>query len=398
MGETMARQRIAVLGGCGHVGLPLALTFAARGCDVDVVDVSAEAVAATNAGRMRFLEEGAADLLAAHAGKNLVATTDASVVARASTIICVVGTPIDEHLNPQMAKLVRVMDDLKPHLRPGQLFALRSTVYPGATLRIARWCEENVPGVLVAFCPERVAQGIAIREIQELPQIVSGCTPEALARARSLFAIIADKLIELEPTEAELAKLFCNAWRYISFATANQFYALCMQNGIDYYRVLDAIKLDYPRMKGLPSAGFAAGPCLFKDTMQLAAYYRNEFSLGQSAMLVNEGLPLVLMQELRKLDLRGSVVGILGMAFKAGSDDTRDSLAFKLKKLLALECRDVLCTDEHVTAPWVLPLEEVLSRSDVLVVGVPHERYRGLSPRQPTLDPWNHLGRGGLMK
>ncbi len=390
--------RIAVLGGCGHVGLPLALTFASKGCDVTIVDVNAAAVAEVNAGRIGFMERGADALLTRHAGKNLRATTEVSGVAGADAVVCVIGTPVDEHLNPQVGKLLVVAESLRPHLRRDQLFVLRSTVYPGATERLGRWFEENLPGVDLAYCPERVAQGYAVEEIESLPQIVSGVTPRAAERAATLFGLVARKLVHLSPTEAELGKLFCNAWRYATFAIANQFYALCAENGIDYSRIHAAITDDYPRMRGLPGAGLAAGPCLFKDTMQLAAYYNNGFSIGQSAMLVNEGFPRMLMTQLRTLGLTEKTVGILGMAFKANNDDTRESLAFKMKKLLELEAKRVLCTDPHVKGSWLVPLDRVLAEADALVICAPHREYRGLVPRQPTLDVWNVLGRGGLLK
>lgn len=390
---------IAVLGGCGHVGLPLALKFAEKGHQVTIVDVNAAAVEAITRGDMPFMEHGAEPLLRAHMGKNLRATTDPAAVEQAEVIVCIVGTPIDEHLNPQVEKLVTLVGDLRPHLRAGQLFVLRSTVYPGATQHIAHVMEQVAPGVDVAFCPERVAQGHALREFEELPQLISGVTPRALARARALFSCMTDKLVEVEPIEAELGKLFCNAWRYIVFAAANQFYSLCTNHGIDFYRVWGAITQDYPRLAGFPKAGFAAGPCLFKDTMQLAAFYNNEFTLGQSAMLVNEGLPRVLMGHLRAEagPLREKTVGILGMAFKGDNDDTRESLAFKLRKLLSLECKAVLCTDELARGDWWRPLDEVVAAADVLVIGAPHSRYRTLEPGKPVLDAWNLLGRGGLL-
>jgi UDP-N-acetyl-D-mannosaminuronic acid dehydrogenase len=392
-----ADRQIAILGGCGHVGLPLAVMFASKGCEVTIVDEDGAAVERVRGGEVGFMDDGAEALLRAHVGKNLQVTTDAAAVATADAIICVVGTPIDEHLNPRLSQLLAAVSALKPHLHAGQLFVLRSTVYPGATEHLARWFQENVPGVDVAFCPERVAQGYAVREIEGLPQIVSGCSSRASERAAALFGLLAASIVQLEPKEAELAKLFCNAWRYVTFATANQFYSLCARNGIDYYRVHSAITKDYPRVRGLPGAGFAAGPCLFKDTMQLAAFYNNEFSLGQNAMLINEGFPRMLMEQLRPLDLRDKTVGLLGMAFKGDNDDIRESLAFKMKKLLELECKQVLCTDEFVKAPYLRPLEEVLAESDVVVIGAPHSRYKKLVLKQPALDPWNLLGRGGLL-
>lgn len=391
-------DRIAVLGGCGHVGLPLAVTFAAKGCDVTIVDINAAAVERTNAGQVGFIERGTQELLQRHIGKNLKATSDSEALRNADVVICVIGTPIDEHLNPQVGKLLLAVEAVKPYLRAGQLFVLRSTVYPGTTTLLANWFAEHVPGLDVAFCPERVAQGFAVEEIENLPQIVSGATPSAMKRAGELFAFVAPDIVELSTTEAELGKLFCNAWRYISFAIANQFYGMCAENGVDYARVHAGITRGYPRMRGLPTAGLAAGPCLFKDTMQLAAYYNNDFSLGQSAMLVNEGFPRLLIQQLRPLGLAGKKVGLLGMAFKGDDDDTRESLAFKLKKLLSLECKSVLCTDEFVKDPELLPLSRVLEEADILVISAPHTKYKTLTPKQPTLDPWNALGRGGLVK
>ncbi len=390
--------KIAVLGGCGHVGLPLALSFAKRDQDVTIIDIDARAVEAVNRGEVGFREEGAEALLKTHIGKNLRATTDASAARGADAIVCVIGTPIDEHLNPRVDHLLAAIEELRLHLRDGQLIVLRSTVYPGATAMLQRWLDNHQLRVDLAFAPERVAQGFALREIEALPQIVSGTTPRAYERAAELFSIVTERIVALDTTEAELAKLFCNAWRYVTFAVANQFYALCAENGIDYYRIHQAVTLDYPRMKSLPGAGFAAGPCLFKDTMQLAAYYNNEFSLGQSAMLVNEGLPRVLMHQLRPLDLRDKTVGILGLAFKGDNDDLRDSLALKMRKLLELEAKSVLCTDEFAVKDWLAPLDEVLARADVLVIGAPHARYKTLRPKQPTLDPWNLLSRGGLLK
>jgi UDP-N-acetyl-D-mannosaminuronic acid dehydrogenase len=151
-------------------------------------------------------------------------------------------------------------------------------------------------------------------------------------------------------------------------------------------------------MRGLPKAGLAAGPCLFKDTMQLSAFYNNAFSLGHSAMLVNEGLPRIMMQQLRPLGLSDKTAGLLGMTFKAENDDTRESLAYKLKKLLALECKEVLCTDEYARDPRLVPLESVLAKADFLVIGAPHQRYKTIARKVPILDVWNHLGQGGLLR
>ncbi|MCY7417768.1 MAG: hypothetical protein LH650_04595 [Chloroflexi bacterium] len=180
--------------------------------------------------------------------------------------------------------------------------------------------------------------------------------------------------------EAEFAKLFTNTWRYMKFAVANQFFVIAHAAGLDYNRVLDAIRKDYPRALDLPSPGFAAGPCLLKDTMQLAAFTSDHFPMGQSAMQINEGLPAYLVSAMGRRfgDLTGRTVGILGMAFKADSDDPRASLSYKLRKLLAWTGADVLTTDPYVQDDNLLPLEEVMERSEILVVGAAHSIYRDL--------------------
>ena len=135
-----------------------------------------------------------------------------------------------------------------------------------------------------------------MEELCELPQIVSGFDEQSIATAEQLFAKIARSIVRLSPLEAELTKIFANVWRYIQFATANQFFMIATDHGVDFYKIYEALTRDYPRMAGLPKSGFAAGPCLFKDTMQLAAASDNNFSLGYSAMLINEGLPNFLVR------------------------------------------------------------------------------------------------------
>jgi UDP-N-acetyl-D-mannosaminuronic acid dehydrogenase len=388
---------VCVVGGCGHVGLPLALTFAHRGLAVSVHDIADDAVAAVNAGRIPFMEEGAEPILREVIGRGLVVANDATLVTRSRAVVVVIGTPVDEHLNPTFNRMRRFFGSLLPHLVDGQCVILRSTVFPGTTEKVHHLIAESGRRVHVAFCPERVTEGRALRELVELPQIVSGCDERAIQAAAALFGRVAKSLVFLSPLEAEMTKIFANAWRYIQFATANQFFMIATEHGLDFYRIHDALTRDYPRMAGLPTSGFAAGPCLFKDTMQLAAADNNRFLLGHAAMLVNEGLPNFVVGHLKaRYALAEMRVGILGMAFKADSDDPRESLSYKLRKILEYEAAEVLCTDPYIDDPKFLPLEEVLRRSDVLIVGVPHRQYRALTlpDKVPVIDIWNLYQKG----
>lgn len=371
--------RVVIVGGCGHVGLPLGIVLGARGsADVTLLDIDSDKVAIVNAGRMPFLEVDADAMLRQVVGKTLRATLDSSCLRDAHVVITVVGTPVDEHLNPTVSELYHTVDALTEQMRPGALLILRSTVYPGITKLVHDRIQARGRSIRVAFCPERITEGNAIQELTKLPQIVAAFEPTARESARQLFLTITPEIVELEPLEAELAKLFTNSWRYLNFAVSNQFYMLAESYGLDFYRIHDAVTRDYPRMRAFARAGFAAGPCLLKDTLQLAAFASNNFFLGHAAMLINEGLPNFLVAQLRQHDLRNRCVAILGMAFKAESDDRRDSLSYKLKKLLQVQAREVLCTDPYVADPSLVSLEEAVTRADILVLGAPHVVYRGL--------------------
>jgi UDP-N-acetyl-D-mannosaminuronic acid dehydrogenase len=388
---------IVIIGGCGHVGLPLGLALAKAGKQVAALDIDAAKVAQTNQGRMPFLDKGADELLLeVLRAKRFSATTDAEVIRSAQTVITVIGTPLDEHLNPRLEVYGDLLQKDRSRLRAGQLLILRSTVYPGTTERVARELAQAGFEVDVAFCPERVAQGVALEEIHSLPQIVSGVTPRAEQRAAELFRLLTDDVIVLPTVGAELTKLYNNAWRYIQFAVANQFYMIANDYGLDFYAIHRAMTEKYPRARGFPKAGFAAGPCLFKDTMQLSTFHNNSFFLGHSAMLVNEGLPNYLVRRAAaKYDLRQLTVGILGMTFKPDCDDPRDSLSYKLKKTLAFEAREVLCADPYLERPWILPPEEVIARSGLLFIGTPHSAYKSLDYLgKPVIDIWDAIEDG----
>ena len=371
---------VCVVGGAGHVGAPLAILLASRGRRTLVHDTNQATMNMLAAGRMPFLEHGAEPLLAkALAAKALSFSSDPACVANAKTLVVTIGTPIDEFHNPRLDVVTRCLDSLLPYLGEGQSIVLRSTVFPGVTEFVDRYLRRHGKALPVAFCPERVVQGNAIAELQTLPQIVSGTTPEAEAVGRDLFEGIAPSIVPMVVKEAEFAKLLTNAYRYIQFAAANQFYMMVEAAGLDHRRMLAALKQEYPRLRDLPGPGFAAGPCLMKDTMQLVAFENNRFSLGSTAMMVNEGLPNFLVERLkRKYDLSAKRVGILGMAFKADVDDIREALSYKLGKILRFEGASVSYSDEFAKDPTFVSAERLVAEAEIVVVGVPHSRYRTL--------------------
>lgn len=393
-------QKVVIVGGGGHVGLPLALVLADSGLETVSLDISTDTVETINSGKIPFAEEGAQALLSKTLiDKSFRASTDHKVIESADVVVVVIGTPVDEHLNPDPIAVVNAVSACIPHMNSNQLIILRSTVFPGVTERVKNLLAESNLFPEITFCPERILEGHALKELRELPQIIGASSKSGAMRSSELFEKLGVKTIVVTPEEAELAKLFTNVWRYIKFAAANQFWLMSNEAGLDFSKIRDAITFEYPRASDLPNAGFSAGPCLFKDTMQLAAFSNNNFALGHSAMQVNEGLPLYLVSKLEeKFDLKNLTIGVLGAAFKGESDDIRSSLSYKLKKILQFRAKKVLMTDPYVSVDAnLISLEETIEKSDILIIGAPHNAYKKLVTAKPIIDIWNLLGKGNLI-
>ncbi len=393
--ETASEYHMTIVGGLGHVGLPLGLTFAGEGLRVCLYDLNERAARIVRTGTMPFIEYGAEPILREVLDKgNLVISGDIGDISRSRFVVIAVGTPVDEYLNPKTRQFLDEFRKIGDYLTGKQTVIVRSSVYPNTCAQMASVLgDKKVP---IAYCPERIVQGYAVKELKELPQIVAGLTDEAVEDAADLFSTISPKIIRTSMKEAELTKLFSNAWRYVQFAVANQFYMTCQKFGADYDRVRYAMTEGYGRAANLPGAGFAAGPCLLKDTMQLASFESNNFLLGHAAMMINEGLPNFIVESLRaKYDLSKKKIGILGMAFKADIDDIRDSLSYKLGKILRFHGAEVYYSDEYANDPTFVSKEELVAKCDILIVGVPHSPYRQLKVpgKKVVCDLWHVLSR-----
>jgi UDP-N-acetyl-D-mannosaminuronic acid dehydrogenase len=390
---------ICIIGGLGHVGLPLGILFANTGKKVMIYDLYEKAIDMVLRGKMPFKEEGAEALLKKVIGKTLFVSSDKEVIKNCKFIIIVIGTPADRHLSPEFALFKKFFDDVIDLISDDQHIILRSTVLPGTTEKMKHYLLMKGKSTRISFCPERIAQGKAIKELRSFPQIIGSFDDASGREAKELFSALSDEILFLQPLEAEMAKLFCNVWRYIQFAIANQFYQLSAANNIDFYKVYNALIYNYPRAHSFEKAGLTAGPCLLKDTAHLVAFSGNSFSLGNAAMLVNEGLPNFIVRRLTdKYSLTDKTVGILGMAFKADVDDRRDSLSYKLKKILEMEAKRVLCSDVYINEEGFIGPDELIADANIIILGCPHSEYSELRIKEDKIlvDVWNFYGRGGL--
>ena len=369
---------IVIVGGLGHVGLPLGLVFADNGFRVCLFDVDSEKAKICKKGIMPFIEYGAEPILKkVLENGNLTITLDAKKIAQAKYVIIAIGTPVDEYLNPKTRIFLEFFANIRQYLKQNQTIIIRSSVFPNTCKHVMDFLGSDE--WMLAYCPERIVQGYAVKELSELPQIVAGMSERAQESAAELFGAISPKIIRTTIGEAELVKLFSNSWRYIQFAVTNQFYMIAENFGVDYNKVRQAMTEGYGRAATLPTAGFAAGPCLLKDTMQLSAFSSNNFLLGHAAMMINEGLPNYVVEQLRKnRDLSKTTVGILGMAFKADIDDIRDSLSYKLGKILKFHGAKVLYSDEFANDPTFVTKKHLISSCEIVIIGVPHSAYKNL--------------------
>jgi len=373
-------KRVAIIG-TGRVGLPLCLFVANAGYKVYGIDVNTDLISTIKSGKMPFMEEGGLALLRKHLNKNFIPTGDFSVSEKCQYLILTLGTPVDEGMNPSYDQINSALDSLRKYLNPGQTLILRSTVSPGTTEYIENYLNKisNLKvgeNFYLAFCPERIAEGKAINELREIPQIVGGTDKKSTKKAVDFFESLKIKCLPSDCLSAELAKLFTNMYRYISFAIANEFMVIAHQYYRDIYHIVDLVNRDYKR-GGLAVPGLTAGPCLYKDGFFLI----NDLpfaDLISTSWKVNESIPLFLIRKVReRMKLKDKKAVVLGLAFKANIDDTRESLSHKTRKALEREGADVYLHDPFVKG-YDGDVYEILKEADLIFIATNHNQYRQL--------------------
>jgi UDP-N-acetyl-D-mannosaminuronic acid dehydrogenase len=353
-------------------------------------------------GRMPFHETGTQELLErVLASGRLELAREVAGAVRAEHIVLTLGTPAFAQIEIDVSQIRAVLDELMPLLRPGHALSLRSTVGPGTTEWVAGYLEQRRglrvgEDLFVAHVPERIAENHFLEEIATLPCIVGGADPASTERAAELFGVFGTEIVRTTPVEAELAKIWTNILRYTNFALPNLLMMNCEQHGANVFEVIDLINHDYPR-GGIASPGLTAGTCLRKDFA-----FSEERSSAPGMLLavsrVHETVPLFLVEGMRRRlggSLRDRKVAVLGLSFKRDSDDTRDSLSYKLIRLLERELAVVARHDPFVPAESE-PLEDALAGADAVVVATNHSGFEGLAERVGggalIVDPWNVTG------
>jgi UDP-N-acetyl-D-mannosaminuronic acid dehydrogenase len=394
---------VAVIG-LGRVGLPLALSFADRGLEVLGVERVPATLEAIESGRMPFHETGTQELLGRVLARGrLRRTSHVRDAAEADHVVLTLGTPAHVHIEIDISQVRHAIDDLLPLLREGQSVVLRSTVAPGTTEWVAGYIEQRRGfavgrDLFVSHVPERIAENHFLEEIATLPCIIGGVGEGSGAKAAELFEVFGTEIVQTTPVQAELAKIWTNILRYAEFALPNLLMMECEQYGANVFEVVDLINHDYPR-GGIKAPGLTSGTCLRKDFA-----FSEERSSAPGMLLavsrVHETVPLFLVEGLKRRlggSLRDRKVAVLGLTFKRDSDDMRDSLSFKLIRLLERELAHVARHDPHVPDQSE-PLDSALAGADAVIVATNHSAFEGLAervgPGVVLVDPWNVTAAG----
>ena len=384
------KRNISIIGGAGHIGFPLGLILSSKGFKVSLIDKNKNNIKKINNGEVPFLEENSKKLLTdMRKKKRIYATDQINEISKSKYIIICISTPITNQLNPNLKSFINFFHQLKKKIKKDQIVIIRSSIYPGICEKVYKIIEKKCKNL--SYCPERIVQGKSIVELPKLPQLVSGKSKKAILESGKLFKTICKKIIYTEVIEAELIKLFSNAYRYINFAISNQFYMICQNQNLNFFKIRNIMREGYMRNANIPESGFTAGPCLLKDTMQLSSFYNHRFKLGHAAMSVNEGIPIFIIKELqKKFDLRKKTVGVLGLTFKAETDDIRDSLSIKLVKLLELKKIKTLQSDEFYKNKKNISKNDLVKKSDIIILATPHKAYKRLKIKKnkTVVDIW----------
>lgn len=376
-------MNVAVIGAGGHVGLPFSLVVANAGHKVYGIERNEELCLKLNSGKVPYVEHGAPEILNKQLDKsNIEFTINPTFINKCDVVAIMLGTPVDAENNPRLDDLFDFVDyTLIPYMKEGSIIILRSTVSPGTTEVLRNRISEKTDWIEgedfhLVFCPERVLQTKGIEETSKLPQLIGAFNENSFNKAKDFFKTFVDNdLLFLTPREAEFAKIITNMYRYVTFAFANEMWMLGEKQGVDIHKVISSANHKYERMSVPMPGPNVGGPCLFKDgrfLLQDVPYV----DLIQTSFIINEGMPDYIFNKIKEMNPYIQNVLILGAAFKANCDDTRNSLAYKMKKVCKKHGVEPYLTDPYVVNTKHPP---DVKDFDAVIVMTPHDEFKDLS-------------------
>lgn len=393
----MVEDGVLVVGGGGHIGLPLSLFLTNQNMNVTILDTSRNVVDLIRQKIMPFYEPGCQELLTdAIEGQTLKVfeSLNDSSQQKWSVAVIIIGTQLLPSGEPDREGVLNCIQDIHPHLCEGALLILRSTVYPGTTQLVRDFLEKiGRQDVKVIFAPERIAEGFALIELGTLPQIIGADSDVDFESARIFFEKVGNKVLRASSKEAEFIKLTTNAYRFAHFALGNAIYLAAQRENFNYSSLFGTMVDDYPRLSSLPKPGYVGGPCLIKDTVQLQSFFGGSNPMTDFALVVNRQLVEHTIKQVLEFASRvkGERIGVLGVAFKPESDDVRDSPILLVMHELQLRGYEIKYFDPHarVESFEFQEIDELLADSDIIVLGTPHSQFSSLQIDTPLVNVWN---------
>ncbi len=362
-----------------------------QGYEVNLADINKECIDSINKGIYPYFEHDFEKFNFNKRELNLSATDEKSCVKDSDIIVFAVPTLSKNSNDENIDAFIDMIKEYEDYYNKNQLFIIRSTLQIDAYNKILLYLSGLLgKEIMLVYCPERISESYAYTEIFELPQIIAANSEKAFEKTKAVFKNITSKLIKMTPKEAEMSKLMLNAWRYIEFSVANNFYMLCENEGLDFYKIFNAVKEDYPRASSYKKAGFVAGPCLEKDTLNLIKKFPNTFEIGKNAITVNKKFPIFILSKLIKKigSIENKKILILGTSFKANCDDKRNSSAFALRdeiiknNAIPLMC-DIFSDDKKRH-------EHLIKSADAVILAAPHDKYKNIKLNgKVCIDCWN---------
>jgi len=385
----MINNKICIIGGGGHVGLPLGLMLAKKKFEILLLEKNKKLLNLIRKKKYPYKEVyGQEYLNEAYKKKKLNISSKILDIKHYNVLIICIGTPIKKNLKPDIKYFLDIFFKIKKILNKNHHIIIRSSIYPGVLDKVKNILKTNN----ISYCPERIVQGESLIELSKLPQIIAGYNKATIKLSSEIFKKITKKIIFCSMLEAEFIKLFTNTYRYIHFSIANQFYLICKTYNINFFKLRKKMMLNYARMQSFPSSGVTAGPCLLKDTMQLSSFSKENFLLGKAAMKINDNLPIHIYKNLKKkIDFRNKIIGILGLSFKAESDDIRDSVSIKFIKYLKKKKIKYLFSDPYYKNNKIKTINYVIKNSDIIFLLTPHKQYKNIfiPENKIFIDVWN---------
>ena len=390
---------IAILG-LGRVGLPLSSVLANSGFNVLGIDVDSKRLDSIRNSICPFFDPALEENLKKSISSGNLSVSNTIIDVNVDVIILTVGTPTSQEGSMDYSQLYTALNEITSNDLSNKMIILRSTLPPKTTQDIIIPFLENKTNLkcgedfALAVCPERILEGKAIKEIYDLPEIIGGINEISNHIAKELFSGINSKkdILFTSVTGAELAKLFTNIYRYNIFALANEFAIWAEHYGVDGNEIIKIANHNYDRCN-IPLPGFAGGPCLSKDSTFLANNIPFA-SIVSASWKLNESIPQHIIENLKKLlgSLFGKKITVLGISFKAGSDDLRNSPSVKLVDILNNLGANVVVHDPYVKK--TADAEMAFKSPELIIIATNHKEFKNYkdimikSPASLIYDVW----------